>query len=319
MKIGTTNIVMRAIGAFFLLLLLSCGETNFDNSPSSSLAVDVEPEPQNEEGSGEAEPMVMPEPVVMPEPEAEPVVMPEPVLKPEPELIPKPKPKEPQEPEANIKVFTVGGSDKSIKIDLGSSREVIWEAENASECVVKGSSEISRSLSGSKMIKFDHTETISIECKNQAGEKVSKSIKVVVNIVGDIANKINGYYESEKWGEMVIRIEEGKVEFLGSYNYRKGTVKGTYNPTNGVVTGTWCEEDKGVWGVGEGNKGEAEFIFVENDKNGRIKLEGKWRQGSSGSWKDDWDLFLITDPSQKQVDLKDELDKRFSSQKMFCD
>ena len=216
-----------------------------------------------------------------------------------------------------IKKFVVGGVGTSpVKLNVGDSRYITWNTANASSCFVKdGGSKISTAKLGSIKRTFNLTRNVYIECQNSAGKKVSKTLQVLTNMVGNIENKVSGFYYNPNWGEMVIRVEGTK--FRATYNYQKGTVKGTYNPTTGYVTAWWCE----VWDSKRGGykaDGQAQFIFIKNHSTGKIRLDGKWRYKTSGTWKQDWDLDLITSPNSTQKKIKSTLDKRFSQSGVFC-
>ena len=222
-------------------------------------------------------------------------------------------------PNPVIKKFEVGGvSTSPVKLNMGDSRYITWNTANASSCFVKdGGTKISTAKSGSIQRTFKLTRDVYIECQNSVGKKVSKTLQVLTNMVGNVDDKVSGYYDNPLWGEMVIRVEGTK--FRATYNYYKGTVKGTYNPTTGYVTAYWCEVYDGVrGGVSNGAEGQAQFVFVKDHSTGKIRLDGKWRNGSSGTWVEDWDLDLITSPNSTQLSIKSTLDQRFSQSGVFC-
>ncbi|MFK7826172.1 MAG: hypothetical protein AB8G05_18610 [Oligoflexales bacterium] len=136
---------------------------------------------------------------------------------------------------------------------------------------------------------------------------------------GEISSTVNGFYDNEKWNELVLKIDSSN-NVRGTYNYRKGTLTGKYDPDTGKVTAWWCEVDKNnekYRAKSEDDYGEAEFVF-EGDKTGNIDLIGKWRYGTSGNWIEDWNLTLINDPNTKQIEIKDELEGWFDQEDYFC-
>ena len=214
--------------------------------------------------------------------------------------------------------FTVAGaSNGPVEVENKSTHPITWNTTNAAYCSVKhGNTQISTSLSGTLNRTFEVSAAVSIECRNSVNVKVSKSIDVVANLVGDIGDLVNGFYDNPNWNELVIEIDENN-NFLATYDYRKGTLTGTYDPQSGVVTAWWCEVKDGVRAGSIEEYGEAEFIFVGNN-NDKIDLIGKWRKGTSGKWYEDWDLTLIPNPNSSQQSVKDMLESWFNIPSYFC-
>ena len=329
------NILLHSVKAILLLFLFACGKSVIHESDNSMMQAAMDAEGQKDQDAKpapKAKVETTPEKPVVAEAPKMPVVEEVPKI-PAVEEVPQMPvvediPEEPMEaPENNlptINQLTVGGYGlDSMKSVYGSLQTVVWESQNADECIIKyGDSVISTSLSGSKKIKTDDTENVSIECGSN-DEKASKEILVEVkkegddgNMIGIIQDEISGYYDNPKWGEMVIRVDGN--DFLATYNYYKGTVKGSYNQDTGKVTAYWCEVWDGKRG-GDEAEGQAQFIFIKDKSTGKIRLDGKWRYGSDSKWKNDWDLDLIKSPSSTQQKIKGTLDKTFSQSGVFCD
>ncbi|MFK7825716.1 MAG: Ig-like domain-containing protein [Oligoflexales bacterium] len=218
----------------------------------------------------------------------------------------------------SILQFTVAGASTGpVEVDNKSVHPVVWNTANTASCSIKhGSTEISTQLSGTHNLSFAVSTTVSIECRNSVNVSVSKSIDVVANLVGDIGDLVNGFYDNPNWNELVIEIDANN-NFMATYDYRKGTLTGTYNPQTGVVTAWWCEVRDGVRAGTIEDYGDAEFIFVGDD-NDKIDLIGKWRKGTSGKWYEDWDLTLIPNPNSSQQTVQQMLESWFNIPSYFC-
>ena len=223
-------------------------------------------------------------------------------------------------PKPSIQLFTVGGNSLSpVKVDNGSVQTIAWRAINATDCklaqgavlIDESSPLIESTLSKTVNRTFDVSAKLDIECSNSLGIKAKKSIDVVANLVGNIRQMVNGFYNNPNWGQMVLRIDSNN-NVKGTYTYRTGTITGTYNPDTGIVVAWWCEAKNGTRG-GQGLEGRARFVFVDESSN--IKLTGKWRQGTTGAWNNDWNLTLNPNPNAQ---IRDRLESRFGFTRQFC-
>jgi hypothetical protein len=90
------------------------------------------------------------------------------------------------------------------------------------------------------------------------------------------------------WGDMLLR----KVgdEIWGSYTHDQGTVVLRPSP-DGVYRGWWSEAPSRM---ASADAGEVEFRFVWKDT--QLTLDGRWRYGESGAFREDWDLSHLTTP-----------------------
>ncbi|MBI2892129.1 MAG: hypothetical protein HYY06_01155 [Deltaproteobacteria bacterium] len=116
------------------------------------------------------------------------------------------------------------------------------------------------------------------------------------------ADDVVGYWTGD-WGRMVLRAVGGEI--WGAYDHDEGTAIGTLDG-NGVMRGWWCEAPSRAVDY---DAGEFEFTF---SRSGDLSLDGRWRYGVDGEWKEDWDLVHVTDLPPP------ELEERFEDQGAFC-
>jgi hypothetical protein len=102
-----------------------------------------------------------------------------------------------------------------------------------------------------------------------------------------------GYYTTNSltggdWGDMVLR--KYGAEVWGVYEYNDGTIIGQIT-SDGVFVGWWSQlpSRDGF------DAGEVEFRWSQSGST--IALDGRWRYGTSGSWRENWDCALVTDRS----------------------
>lgn len=114
-----------------------------------------------------------------------------------------------------------------------------------------------------------------------------------------------GYYEATflsggDWGAMILRQYGSEV--VGVYQYNKGTVVGEITD-EGVFVGWWSQLPTRA-GF---DAGEVEFRWSRSSSG--IAFDGRWRWGTSGSWYENWDAFLVTDraPSNELVAAFDDV------------
>jgi hypothetical protein len=117
-----------------------------------------------------------------------------------------------------------------------------------------------------------------------------------------LASEIGGYWTGD-WGELVLREVDGEIR--GVYSHDQGTVTGTFD--GGVFRGWWCEVPSRS---PSGDAGDVEFRFSRGSD--ALALDGRWRYGSEGEWREDWDLGLSagTPPAP--------LSARFDDAGAFC-
>ncbi|NRA47238.1 MAG: hypothetical protein HRU09_19990 [Oligoflexales bacterium] len=222
-------------------------------------------------------------------------------------------------PDPKITSFSVGGEDKkNAEFLSGSNQQVVWASENAVACSVKqGGVEIGNTPAGAVDIVINAATDLTIDCENSIGIIKSKKIEVNLILIGGIAATVNAFFFDPGWSGMVIRIDANN-NFLATYDYDEGSVIGTYNPATGEVEGTWCEEDDfGNRASSSDHVGDAEFFFVQ-EADGKIKLDGRWREGSSGDWNNDWKMDLIPNPNSDQEAIENDLIQRLSNSSTFC-
>jgi outer membrane protein OmpA-like peptidoglycan-associated protein len=88
------------------------------------------------------------------------------------------------------------------------------------------------------------------------------------------------------WGNLVLRLKGDR--FYGTYNHDAGTLVGHWQ--EGRLVAWWSETPSR-----EPSKdaGECEFRFrTDGDE---LIMDGRWRYGTEGAWRENWDLRLIPD------------------------
>lgn len=132
-------------------------------------------------------------------------------------------------------------------------------------------------------------------------------------VTGDELSDAGGFYDSDKWGKMLIEIQGDDI--YGTYAFRFGTHKGTIDRATGVASVVWCEGDTDDQSP-RAYRGIAEFVFQKGDAAG-LRLKGKWKTGGNDSapWIEDWDITKVTKAPPK------DLEERLANKKapFFCD
>jgi hypothetical protein len=113
---------------------------------------------------------------------------------------------------------------------------------------------------------------------------------------------VSGYWKGD-WGEMVLRNVDGQIR--GAYRHDAGTVVGTF--AGDLLRGWWCETPSRK---PDNDAGDVELRFTRDDHGPLI--DGRWRYGATGAWKDDWDLRRVEGAEPP------ELAARFSEPDAFC-
>jgi len=95
------------------------------------------------------------------------------------------------------------------------------------------------------------------------------------------AASVEGYWTGD-WGQLLLGERAGKL--VGAYSHDEGMIVGAMQ--NGVLVGWWCEVPSRK---APKDAGEVEMRFITNDE-GKRAIDGRWRYGSEGVWKEDWDI-----------------------------
>ncbi|MGE0546148.1 MAG: hypothetical protein AB7O24_31890 [Kofleriaceae bacterium] len=114
---------------------------------------------------------------------------------------------------------------------------------------------------------------------------------------------VTGYWTGD-WGRLLLRSEGDSVR--GVYDHDKGTVTGKMS--GDTFVGWWCEVPSRS---PEKDAGDVEMKFMAA-ADGVRTIDGKWRYGASGDFRDDWDLRWDTGVPAP------ELTKRFDDPSAFC-
>ncbi len=104
---------------------------------------------------------------------------------------------------------------------------------------------------------------------------------------GILVGEVLGFYSGD-WGDMVLRQVGNEV--WGVYDHDQGTIVGTVQ--GGALVGWWSEVPSRS---PSNDAGEVEFRWVRTDAGGGILLDGRWKYGTNDSWREDWDIGLVTD------------------------
>jgi hypothetical protein len=100
--------------------------------------------------------------------------------------------------------------------------------------------------------------------------------------------EIVGHWSGD-WGDMEFRVVG--EEIWGSYSHDEGTVVCRWSD-DGVLRGWWSEVPSRL---PDNDAGDVEFKFSR--ASGSLALDGKWRYGTIGDWREDWDLGFVTTPA----------------------
>lgn len=114
--------------------------------------------------------------------------------------------------------------------------------------------------------------------------------------------EIVGHWSGD-WGDMELKVVG--EEIWGSYTHDEGTLVATWGD-DGVLRGWWAEVPSRL---PDNDAGEVEFKFSKGA--GGLTLDGRWRYGLTGTWREDWDLGKATSPAP------DALTKRFDDPSLF--
>jgi hypothetical protein len=116
------------------------------------------------------------------------------------------------------------------------------------------------------------------------------------------APDIVGFWTGD-WGRLVLREQGGEIQ--GVYSHDQGTLTGTLEA--GVFRGWWCEVPSRA---APRDAGDVEFRFART--GGGLDLDGRWKYGSEGDWREDWDLAHSSEPPPEA------LVSRFDDASAFC-
>jgi hypothetical protein len=109
----------------------------------------------------------------------------------------------------------------------------------------------------------------------------------------------SGYWSGD-WGRLVIRNDGGQVR--GAYDHDEGTITGTMN--GDTLVGWWCEVPSRE---PTGDAGEVELTVISGQS-----VDGRWKYGTDGDWREDWDL------SWDEGQPPEELVARLDDPSAFC-
>lgn len=122
------------------------------------------------------------------------------------------------------------------------------------------------------------------------------------------ASKWEGLWASSEWGEMVLReTDEGTLR--GTYSHDEGTVVVSMDAEQ-KATGWWCEAPSRE--AANDDAGVVEFDFSTAAETDTV--DGRWKYGQEGDWREDWDLERRPEgePSQALID-------QFADESAFCE
>ena len=94
-------------------------------------------------------------------------------------------------------------------------------------------------------------------------------------------DSVSGYWTGD-WGKLVLATRGGKI--VGAYSHDDGLLVGELK--DGVLVGWWCETPSRK---PTKDAGDVEMKFVTNAE-GKRAIDGRWRYGSDGTWREDWDI-----------------------------
>ena len=117
-----------------------------------------------------------------------------------------------------------------------------------------------------------------------------------------LADDIEGHWTGD-WGQLVLRVVGNEIR--GTYSHDQGTVVGTFSA--GTFKGWWCEVPSRK---PTGDAGEVEFEFARSGES--LDLDGRWRYGAEGEWREDWDLV------HSKMEAPQDLKARFDEASAFC-
>jgi len=118
---------------------------------------------------------------------------------------------------------------------------------------------------------------------------------------GPVVAPVPSGYWSGDWGRLVL-AEDGR----GAYDHDDGTVMGAMQ--GDTFVGWWCEVPSRA---PDQDAGEVELRFVEA-ADGTTSIDGRWRYGTDGGWREDWDLtWDVGEPPAELV-------ARFDDPSAFC-
>ncbi|HEX2150139.1 MAG TPA: hypothetical protein VHI31_08230 [Actinomycetota bacterium] len=103
----------------------------------------------------------------------------------------------------------------------------------------------------------------------------------------DESTLLGKWNSQNAYGELLFRKIGGEIR--AAYRLEHGTVTGELGE-DGVFRGWWCQEpDRKP----PDNAGEVEWRLLKDPDTAVVRLDGRWRYGSSGSFKGGWDLTKI--------------------------
>ena len=106
------------------------------------------------------------------------------------------------------------------------------------------------------------------------------------------------------WGTMALQVDGDQVR--GAYTHDDGRIVGTF--ADGVFIGRWTEVPSRAE---PSDAGDVEFRFAKTGDG--LSLDGRWRYGSEGEFREDWDLVLSDE------EVPEELVAAFEDESSFVD
>jgi len=103
---------------------------------------------------------------------------------------------------------------------------------------------------------------------------------------GLVVRDVLGLYSGD-WGDMLLR--QVGDELWGAYTFWDGTVVGSI--VDGVLRGWWSETPSRA---PLADAGEVEFRWLRTEA-GQVAINGRWRNGLTGPWYENFDVALVTD------------------------
>ena len=105
---------------------------------------------------------------------------------------------------------------------------------------------------------------------------------------------LEGLWTSKAFGPIVFRQDDGKI--LGAMRLARGTVVARIS--DGVLRGTWCEAPTRR---APDDLGDVQWLMTRS--GGKEQLIGRWRLGTTGTFRGGWDLSKIGGPELEPPDV----------------
>jgi hypothetical protein len=100
----------------------------------------------------------------------------------------------------------------------------------------------------------------------------------------DRAADFAGHWTSRQWGEHYIVVDGSTMKII--YTHDNGRVAGTLD--GATFTGWWTETPSR-----QAPRDAGTVEFTVSVTNGERKIDGKWRYGTDGNLREDWDLTWV--------------------------